>query len=349
VTASWDQTARLWDAQTGEPLGEPLRHTGNVNSASFSPDGTRVVTASHDGAARLWDTQTGAPLGEPLRHAGPVESASFSTDGTRVVTASHDGAARLWDAQTGAPLGEPLRHAGNVNSASFSPDGTRVVTASGGDARLWDIEQPFPGSEDGWKVLQVFTGLAVDDQGKVTEMAAAAYEQFRDAFLRRNEPWWQRTLELQAERRLRFRRQLLQTAEARGDWYAAAFHRGWLQQDTPPLGDPTVKYLASAIAGIAQAADKLRALEPKHKNNLYNAACLYARCAEALTKGKPEPSADELAERKKYLDLSLAALKESLAAGYDNFDHLQKDADLDPLRELPEFQALIEDAQKTKQ
>jgi hypothetical protein len=26
VTASEDETARVWDAQTGTPLGEPLRH-----------------------------------------------------------------------------------------------------------------------------------------------------------------------------------------------------------------------------------------------------------------------------------------------------------------------------------
>jgi len=60
VTASFDQTARLWDAQTGKPLTEPLRHKGVVWSAQFSPDGLRVVTASYDKTARVWEVTSGS-------------------------------------------------------------------------------------------------------------------------------------------------------------------------------------------------------------------------------------------------------------------------------------------------
>ena len=61
VTASADKTARLWDALTGKPIGEPMKHEARVNSAQFSPDGQRVVTASADNTARLWDALTGKP------------------------------------------------------------------------------------------------------------------------------------------------------------------------------------------------------------------------------------------------------------------------------------------------
>ncbi|KAG2346735.1 WD40 repeat-like protein, partial [Suillus weaverae] len=62
VTSSRDSTVRLWDAATGQPVGEPLRgHTEGVNSVSFSPDGTRIVTGSRDMTVRLWDAATGQP------------------------------------------------------------------------------------------------------------------------------------------------------------------------------------------------------------------------------------------------------------------------------------------------
>jgi WD40 repeat protein len=141
LTASWDRTARLWDAGTGAPVQVLRGHKGAVQSAVFSPDGRRILTASWDRTAWLWDAETGAP-GPVLRgHKGEVRSAVFSPDGRRVLTASPDGTARLWDAETGAP-GPVLRgHEGPVRSAVFSPDGRRILTASqDGTARLWDVE-----------------------------------------------------------------------------------------------------------------------------------------------------------------------------------------------------------------
>jgi dipeptidyl aminopeptidase/acylaminoacyl peptidase len=55
VTASEDKTARLWDAASGNAIGEPMKHESGVWSAQFSRDGQRVVTASFDKTARLWD------------------------------------------------------------------------------------------------------------------------------------------------------------------------------------------------------------------------------------------------------------------------------------------------------
>jgi eukaryotic-like serine/threonine-protein kinase len=148
VTASNDHTARVWDAQTGQPLTEPLKHGDLVMSAQFSPDGKRVLTASWDNTARVWDAHTGQPLTEPLKHEDHVSSAQFSPDGRRIVSASFDNTARAWDAQTGQPLTEPLKHAKAVKYAQFSPDGRRVVTASWDNtARVWNAHTGQPMTE----------------------------------------------------------------------------------------------------------------------------------------------------------------------------------------------------------
>jgi WD40 repeat protein/class 3 adenylate cyclase/tRNA A-37 threonylcarbamoyl transferase component Bud32 len=141
VTASADKTARIWDAETGKTLTEPLKHDDYVHTAQLSPDGKRIVTASGDRTARIWDAETGNAVTEPMKHDSDVYTAQFSPDGKRIVTASGDGTARIWDAETGKALTEPLTHDGVVTTAQFSPDGKRIVTASNDrTARIWDAE-----------------------------------------------------------------------------------------------------------------------------------------------------------------------------------------------------------------
>ena len=144
VTTSGDNTVRLWDGETGKPIGRPLTgHEDVVYSATFSPDGKHIVTASADKTARLWHGETGKLIGYPLTgHTASVLSAAFSPDGRHIVTASVDKTVRLWHRETGNPIDEPLAgHSSSVLSAAFSPDGKRVVTASlDNTARLWDAE-----------------------------------------------------------------------------------------------------------------------------------------------------------------------------------------------------------------
>jgi WD40 repeat protein/DNA-binding SARP family transcriptional activator len=54
ATASIDQTVRIWDAHTGQPL-RVLDHPDAVNNVAFSPDGQSLGTLDFDGTIRIWD------------------------------------------------------------------------------------------------------------------------------------------------------------------------------------------------------------------------------------------------------------------------------------------------------
>jgi WD40 repeat protein len=95
VTASVDETARVWDAENGHRLFTFSGRTGYVYDAAFSPDGKRIVTSSSDKTVRLWDAENGHPLAT-FGHTGEVFKAAFSPDGKRIVTASEDGTARVY-------------------------------------------------------------------------------------------------------------------------------------------------------------------------------------------------------------------------------------------------------------
>jgi WD40 repeat protein len=120
-----------------------------VESAAFSPDGSRIVTASEDKTARIWDAATGKEIMPRRGHEGGVKSAAFSPDGSRIVTASSSsssslsfvfggfgrGSAHIWDAATAKQIAI-LQGYGEF--AAFSPDGSRLVAASLSDASIWD-------------------------------------------------------------------------------------------------------------------------------------------------------------------------------------------------------------------
>jgi WD40 repeat protein/serine/threonine protein kinase len=81
LTGNRDGTARLWDAATGKPLGELMRHAGGISAVAFSRDGKMFATGSGDGTAQLWDFATGKPLGRPLRHVHWPLFVEFTPDG----------------------------------------------------------------------------------------------------------------------------------------------------------------------------------------------------------------------------------------------------------------------------
>ena len=170
--------ARVWDAETGQPLAEFAAHFDGVITAVFGPDGLRVLTKSKvaglevrdapggrpksrlpvsgvvyaaafspDGrrvlsqtvdAVQLWDAQTGVALSESLTHVPLSEKVAFAPDGRRVVVASHPKTAQVWDAKSGRPGSPPMTHSGPVDLATFSPDGRRVLTACQTEVRVWD-------------------------------------------------------------------------------------------------------------------------------------------------------------------------------------------------------------------
>ena len=136
LTASWDNSAKLWDAVSGQLIASFAHQDGVVHTV-FSPDGTRILTASADHSAKLWDVASGQLIGS-FAHQDRVSDAEFSPDGERILTASADNTAKVWDAASGRLIAS-FAHEGAVENAVFSPDGVRILTASAdGTAKLWD-------------------------------------------------------------------------------------------------------------------------------------------------------------------------------------------------------------------
>lgn len=95
-----------------------------------------------------------------------------------------------------------------------------------------------------------------------------------------------------------------------------------------PLGPES--YTPLAYASLGRRQDALEAvsyinlvLEPEQESGfLYQTACVYARLGDT--------------------DKALEALSKALDKGYEDYDHILEDYDMDPLRDTPEFKAMVQ-------
>jgi WD40 repeat protein/tetratricopeptide (TPR) repeat protein len=131
--------AQVYDATSGETVGESITAQVAPRPASLSPDGKRLLLCCTDHTARVYDVETGKQIGTALEHSRDVLSATFSTDGRLILTVGADGTARVWDSEKGKPRVANLDHALPSISPQLDESGRLVLTSdSTGAVRIHD-------------------------------------------------------------------------------------------------------------------------------------------------------------------------------------------------------------------
>jgi len=145
LSASWDNTLRLWDLKLGTTHRRFVGHTKDVLSVAFSSDNRQIVSGSRDRTVKLWNT-----LGECKYviqddgHSDWVSCVKFSpsTTNSLIVTGGWDKVVKVWHLQSCKLLHNLVGHSGVINTVTVSPDGS--LCASGGEdgvAILWDLSE----------------------------------------------------------------------------------------------------------------------------------------------------------------------------------------------------------------
>ena len=139
ASASWDQSVRLWNVNTGRLLHTLTGHTNEIMSVAFSPDGNTLASGSWDGTIRLWNPRNGKLKRTLTEHAGGVASVAFSPHGKTLASGSADRTIRLWNTTTWKVDRTLTGHTDVVEIVAFSPDSNTLASGSRDTTiRLWN-------------------------------------------------------------------------------------------------------------------------------------------------------------------------------------------------------------------
>ena len=122
-----------------QPIGVPdnvsriignlrLRHSREINTVVFSPDGLKLATASSDGTVKIWDLGNGHELLTYDGHKDKVRCLAWSPDGKTLASAGMEKNIKIWNAVTGKDEHSIPATGEFVSSIALSKDGKHLFT-----------------------------------------------------------------------------------------------------------------------------------------------------------------------------------------------------------------------------
>jgi WD40 repeat protein len=168
LSASWDDTLKIWDAESGDCLLTLSGHSDYVTGCAWSPDGRRVLSASGDHTLKIWDAESGDCLRTLAGYSGPVNGCAWSPDGLQVLACFADGSLRFFDSETLTETGPRCYHLQPPHSgptwAAFDPVHNRFL---GYGADAWRSVGYVIPDETGmpmWLPIEAFANEGSPDQ-----------------------------------------------------------------------------------------------------------------------------------------------------------------------------------------
>jgi WD40 repeat protein len=146
ITASTDQSIRIWDVETGKELRRLSGSVSNILAMDVSADGKTVVSAgAWEQTLQVWDVDRGVQTRVIRNEKAIVTAVAISPDGVTAISGDASGNLMRWTLQTGNGTSLGPATGGGVLNLAYAPDGQSVVAVTAdGAARLSPVGRYAP-------------------------------------------------------------------------------------------------------------------------------------------------------------------------------------------------------------
>jgi len=141
LSASEDNTIKLWSLPDGHLVRTYKGHQGSVETLSATADGRYILSAAQDRSMRLWERSSGTCVYDVDVSREATRAAAISPDAKFAVTRHVNNTLAVWDLSSGDVVRETAAHTDWINAICIFPDGQRALSAGqDGTVMVWDLD-----------------------------------------------------------------------------------------------------------------------------------------------------------------------------------------------------------------
>ena len=145
ASGSSDNSAMLWEVESGRHARTLRGHGQEVSAVAFSPDGKLVASAGEDGTIKIWEVGTGQEVVVLADVEAGWKAMQFSPDSRQITCwrwfrnprAGLEHTEKTWDLRTQQIVRQRKEHLAAGAPAVTSPDGRWVASPSWSPEEYW--------------------------------------------------------------------------------------------------------------------------------------------------------------------------------------------------------------------
>lgn len=132
ISASFDKTIKIWNAETGELIHSIDAHEETIREVKINPILNQFASCSDDSTIKIWDLASYNLLKVLKKDMGEIKSISYHYTGNYIAEGGDNHKINIWDLNSDSLILSLEEHEGTINSIMFSPEADDLIS---GDSR----------------------------------------------------------------------------------------------------------------------------------------------------------------------------------------------------------------------